>query len=56
MTEGKMDMTVGKEIKTVVKGDVIVIPANIEHSAKILDEFTVAVDGWSSLRDDYKWK
>ena len=52
--EGKIDMTVGKEIKTVVKGDVIVIPANIEHSAKILDEFTVAVDGWSPVRDDYK--
>lgn len=52
--EGKMDMAVGGERKTVIKGDVIVIPANIEHSAKILDEFTIAVDGWSPVRDDYK--
>lgn len=52
--EGKMDMAVGKEKKTVVKGDVIVIPTNIEHKVKILDEFTVAVDGWSPERDDYK--
>ena len=52
--EGKMDMAVGNEKKTVVKGDVIVIPANIEHSAKILDEFTIAVDAWSPAREDYK--
>jgi quercetin dioxygenase-like cupin family protein len=52
--EGKIDMTVDKEKKTAFKGDVIVIPANTVHSAKILDEFTVAVDGWSPVRDDYK--
>ena len=52
--EGGMDMTVGGIRKIVLKGDVISVPANVAHSAQVLDEFTVAIDAWSPPREDYK--
>lgn len=52
--EGGMDMTVGREKKTILKGDIVSVPANVVHSALVLDEFTVTVDAWSPAREDYK--
>ena len=52
--EGKMDMLVGGVRKVVSKGDVVAIPSNIPHSAQILDDFTIAIDAWSPVREDYK--
>ncbi|MCL4322085.1 MAG: cupin domain-containing protein [Deltaproteobacteria bacterium] len=52
--EGKMDMIVDGVEKTVSMGDAVTIPSNVLHSARIPDEFTVAVDAWSPVRDDYK--
>lgn len=52
--EGKMEMMVGGVTKIVSKGDVVAVPANIPHSAKIQDKFTIAIDAWSPVREDYK--
>lgn len=52
--EGKMEMVVGEAKKLVTKGDVIAVPPNIMHSAKVLDDFTITVDAWSPVREDYK--
>lgn len=52
--EGKMEMVVGGIKKTVSKGDVVAIPSNTTHSAQILEVFTIAVDAWSPVREDYK--
>ncbi len=52
--EGGMDMTVEGEKKTVLKGDMVSVPANVVHGARVMNEFTVAVDAWSPVREDYK--
>lgn len=52
--EGKMDMIVGGKKKIVSKGDVVAVPANIPHSAQILDNIAIAIDAWSPVREDYR--
>jgi len=52
--EGEMEIVVGGIKRMVVKGDVVVVPSNIMHSAKVFDDFTIAVDAWSPIREDYK--
>ena len=47
-------MTVGGIKKTILKGYIVSVPANVVHSAQVLDEFTVEVDAWSPAREDYK--
>ncbi len=51
---GRLEMTVDGQTKVMKEGDVVVVPANIIHSAKTLDEPTIAVDAWSPIREDYK--
>lgn len=45
--EGKMEFTVGVEIKQVSQGDFFVVPANTEHSGFTQEERVIAVS-WSS--------
>jgi len=52
--EGRMDMIVDGTKKTVIRGDVIAVPANVIHSAQVLEEFTITVDAGSPAREDYK--
>ena len=41
--EGRMEMTVGCEIRTVGPGEVFLVPENTDHSGRILGEQVVAV-------------
>ena len=51
---GKLLMTVDGRTKTMHKGDVVTIPPNKTHSAKSLEQPTIAVDAWSPPRKEYK--
>lgn len=52
--EGEMEFTVEGETRILKKGDGVVILSNQEHSAKVLDKSTKAVDAWHPIREDYK--
>ncbi|MBI1810539.1 MAG: cupin domain-containing protein [Nitrospirae bacterium] len=51
--EGAIEFTVNGETKVLKAGDGVVILSNQEHSAKILDKPTRAVDAWYPIREDY---
>lgn len=51
--EGEMEFTVEGETRLLKKGDGVVIRSNQEHSAKILNKPTKAVDAWYPVREDY---
>ena len=51
--EGEMEFTVEGETKILKAGDGVVILSNQEHSAKILNKQTKAVDAWYPIRKDY---
>lgn len=51
--EGEIEFTVEDITKILRKGDGVVILSNQEHSAKVLDKPTKAVDAWYPIREDY---
>ena len=51
--EGEMEFTVEGETRILGKGDGVVIFSNQEHSARVLDKPTKAVDAWYPIREDY---
>ncbi|MFH1227700.1 MAG: cupin domain-containing protein [Planctomycetota bacterium] len=53
MLQGEMEMTVAGETKVLKAGDGVVIPGNIEHSARITKGPAKALDGWYPKREDY---
>lgn len=52
--EGEMEFAIEEEIRILKKGDGVVILSNQEHSAKVLNKPTKAVDAWYPIREDYK--
>ncbi len=54
VTRGAMAFSLGDETRTLRAGEGVCIPANIPHSARVLDEETEAYDAWSPPREDYK--
>ncbi len=52
--QGKLEMTVDGQTQIMETGDVVVVPANVTHSARTVEEPTIAVDAWSPVREDYK--
>lgn len=50
---GEMEMIVAGETKLLKAGDGVVIPGNIEHSAKIIKGPAKALDAWYPRREDY---
>jgi quercetin dioxygenase-like cupin family protein len=53
VTEGRMEFTLNDEVRLLCPGEGACIPPNTPHSARILDEPTVAIDAWSPPRQDY---
>jgi quercetin dioxygenase-like cupin family protein len=53
MLQGEMEITVAGETKVLKAGDGVVIPGNIEHSARIIKGPAKALDGWYPKREDY---
>ena len=51
--EGKLELTVGGEKRVMTRGDVAVVPSNVPHSGRVLDELTIALDSWNPIREDY---
>lgn len=52
--KGSIEMIIDGKIKILKPGDFAIIPANIEHAGNILNDFTIIVDSWSPIREDYK--
>jgi quercetin dioxygenase-like cupin family protein len=52
--EGEMEFTLGEERRLMKKGDIVVIPSELEHSARILEKPTRAIDAWYPIREDYR--
>lgn len=52
--EGEIEFTVEGETRILKAGAGIVILSNQEHSAKVLDKPTKAVDAWYPIREDYR--
>jgi quercetin dioxygenase-like cupin family protein len=51
---GNMEMTVGDQTQLMRPGDVVTVPPNIVHNAKVIEEKAIAIDAWSPVREDYK--
>ncbi len=51
--EGEMEFTLNRETRILKAGDGVVILSNQEHSARILNRPTKAVDAWYPIREDY---
>lgn len=51
--DGKLELTVGGKTMIMEKGSVAVVPSNVLHSGRVLEQFTVAVDAWNPPREDY---
>ena len=51
---GKMEMTVGRQTQLLQPGDVVTVPPNILHSAKVVGEEAIAIDAWAPVREDYR--
>jgi len=52
--EGKFELIVNGNSKIVEEGDAYLVPSNVKHSAKSLDEPAVALDIFSPPREEYK--
>ena len=54
IAEGRMELTVGQTTKVMAKGEVVKVPPNTPHRARVLNEPVIAIDAWSPIRQDYK--
>ena len=52
--EGELEFNLNGNIKVLKKGEGVIVPANVEHCARILDKPAKALDSWHPIRDDYK--
>ena len=52
LTKGRIQLTIGKQVFEVEKGDSWCIPGNMDHSAEILKD-SVAIEVFSPVRDEY---
>jgi quercetin dioxygenase-like cupin family protein len=52
--KGKFELTIAEESRLVRQGDVYLVPSGAEHSVKVLESPSRAVDIFSPPREDYK--
>ncbi len=52
--EGEMEFVLGGKKRILKSGDGVVVPSDTEHSGRILDKPTKALDAWYPIREDYK--
>ena len=52
LTKGKIQLTIGKQVFVVEKGDCWCIPGNMQHSVKILEN-SIVVEVFSPVRKEY---
>jgi quercetin dioxygenase-like cupin family protein len=54
VVQGAMEFTLGGETRVLRAGDGVCCPPGASHGAIVLDEPTVALDGWYPVREEYK--
>ena len=53
LLEGKIELTIGDETRTVQPGSMFIIPPNTPHKAVAVDGPAVVLDVFSPVREDY---
>jgi len=53
VVKGALELTVGGASRVLRHGDVAIVPSNVKHSGRVLEEPTVAIDAWNPIRQDY---
>jgi quercetin dioxygenase-like cupin family protein len=53
MLEGRMELTIGDETRTVVRGQAYLIPPDVPHRAVAVGGPATALDIFSPVREDY---
>ncbi len=53
VTEGKFEFNLNGEIRTLMPGDVVIIPSNVPHSGKALTNCSI-IDTFHPIREDYR--
>ena len=53
LLEGKLEMTIGDEVKVVEAGSMFFVPSNVYHKAVVVGGPAVALDIFSPVREDY---
>ena len=51
--EGLFELTVANETRQLVPGDVVVIPGDVPHSGKAIEDSRI-IDVWHPPREDYR--
>jgi quercetin dioxygenase-like cupin family protein len=54
VVRGALEFKVGDESQVLRAGDGAACPANVRHSATVLDELTLVIDAWNPPREDYR--
>jgi quercetin dioxygenase-like cupin family protein len=52
---GEIELTIGGETRWLKPGDCILIPGNVEHSARTGDTSARVLDVFSPVREDYQY-
>ena len=55
VTEGKLEMDVGGELKVLGPGEVYIIPGGVEHWVKAGNSTTKVLDIFSPVREEFKY-
>ena len=53
LLQGKLELTIGEETRTVEPGSMFIIPPHVPHRAVALDGPAVVLDVFSPVREDY---
>ncbi|MFN8006927.1 MAG: cupin domain-containing protein [Terriglobia bacterium] len=53
LLQGKMELTIGDEVRIVEPGAMFLVPPNVLHKAVAVDGPLVALDEFSPVREDY---
>lgn len=53
LLEGKVELTIGDEVRVVKAGSMFIIPPNTPHKAVAVDGPAVVLDVFSPVREDY---
>ena len=53
MVSGRLEFTIGDQVRALGPGDAYLMPSNVVHSTRALED-SVVVDVFSPVREDYK--
>lgn len=53
LLKGKLELTIGDEVRVVEPGSLFLIPANVPHKAVVVSGPVVVLDVFSPIREDY---